>query len=548
MSGINDFSFRVKMAVPIAILAIILLIVAYIGILNIGKVSDGAGELGQRYLPEISYLLEADRDMYQAQVAERSMSFTDVFSDEFKVLVVQHKENIQQASDRVEKYAALETDPKALATVATFRENFARWKATTEEVRRQREEEGLRGRSAAMDLSFGPGAVEFDAARDQLDQLTEFIQAKTTEKVADIDQLVQSSQQIQIVSTLVGLLLCIVIGIVFPLLITGPLSQLLQRVEDISHGDGDLTQRVPVGGKDELGRLAAAYNVFLEKLQGIIGQVSGSTTQVATAAEELSSITADTQQTIDQQHRVTQEVAAAVSEMAATVQEVARNAVDAATAARDADDNALEGQKVVGQAITSIQQLADDVNSASQVIQTVEADSNTIGSILDVIRGIAEQTNLLALNAAIEAARAGEQGRGFAVVADEVRTLASRTQQSTEEIQQMIEKLQQGAAEAVRVMEVGRTKASESVERATSAGEALNAITTAVTSISDMNTQIASAAEQQSAVTEEISNNVVQINDFSDRSSESALHVSGASAELAKLAGELQSQVGQFKV
>ncbi|RRJ83743.1 methyl-accepting chemotaxis protein [Aestuariirhabdus litorea] len=548
MQWINNLSFRMKLAIPVALLALLLMVIAIMGINNIGRVTGSTEGLAQRLLPKINLLLQADRDLYQAQVAERSLIFVNVGTDEYKALQKMHSENIQQVAERMAKFDALEDHPEDKKMVQQFGELFAQWRMTTEEINKQRTEGERTGRRIAIDLSFGKGAEQFDAARELIDKLTESVEEEIATEVAVAEEVSATSQSAQMISMLVGLVVCGAVGLFFPLLITGPLNQLLTRVQDISHGEGDLTQRVPVAGRDELGRLASAFNLFLEKLQTIMGQVSGSTTQSATAAEELSSITTDARKNVDEQHRVIQEVAAAVSEMAATVQEVARNAADAASAARDADENAREGQQVVQQAISSIERLASDVNSAAEVIRKVEQDSNTIGGVLDVIRGIAEQTNLLALNAAIEAARAGEQGRGFAVVADEVRTLASRTQQSTEEIQQMIEKLQQGAAEAVRVMEVGQNRANESVERATGAGAALGAITDAVAAISDMNTQIASAAEEQTAVTEEINRNITNLSDFSDRSNESAGHVNEASSELARLAADLQVEVSKFKV
>ncbi|MGD8593954.1 MAG: methyl-accepting chemotaxis protein, partial [Gammaproteobacteria bacterium] len=232
----------------------------------------------------------------------------------------------------------------------------------------------------------------------------------------------------------------------------------------------------------------------------------------------------------------------------ATVQEVARNATEAANAASHSDEEAQKGQAVVDRTINAIDALASEVDRAANVIHRLEQDSDQIGTVLDVIKGIAEQTNLLALNAAIEAARAGEQGRGFAVVADEVRTLASRTQQSTAEIQQMIERLQAGAQEAVSVMDDSRSRAADSVSSAQSAGQSLQSITGSVASITDMNTQIAAAADEQSAVAEEVNKNIVNINHAAERAADGAKQTSAASNALAGLAQDLQALVGQFKV
>ena len=329
--------------------------------------------------------------------------------------------------------------------------------------------------------------------------------------------------------------------------ITRPLRHAVTAMTDIAQGEGDLTRRLPVTGKDELARLAEAFNLFAEKVRQTVQQVAGSTAQLAAASEEMSQITEQTNQGVQQQQRETEQVATAINEMTATVQEVARHASEASGAARSADNEARGGQSVVDQSIAAINALASEVEQATQVIRDLEQNSESIGTVLDVIKGVAEQTNLLALNAAIEAARAGEQGRGFAVVADEVRSLASRTQESTEEIQGMIERLQVGARNAVQVMESSRERSQASVEQAAQAGGSLAAITRAVATISDMNLQIASAAEEQSSVAEEINRNVSNINDVVQQTAEGARQTHTSSNELARLAGELQQLVGQFK-
>lgn len=312
--------------------------------------------------------------------------------------------------------------------------------------------------------------------------------------------------------------------------------------------DGDLLAAVDYQGRDELGRVAAAFNAMRLRMHEMITQVANATGQLAAASEETTAVTVQTSDGIRRQQSETEQVAAAMNEMSATVQDVARNAASAAEAAHAADADAANGRKVLARTVEVINMLAREVENATGVIRSLQDDSNNIGSVLDVIRAIAEQTNLLALNAAIEAARAGEAGRGFAVVADEVRTLASRTQQSTSEIQAMIEKLQGGAANAVKVMETGHRQAGEGVTQVAEAGAALESILQAVTTINDMNAQIASAAEQQSAVAEEINRNIVTVSEIAEQTSVGSQQTAATSEELAQLAAQLQSLVGQFRV
>jgi methyl-accepting chemotaxis protein len=312
--------------------------------------------------------------------------------------------------------------------------------------------------------------------------------------------------------------------------------------------DGDLSARVDYGNKDELGQISTAFNKMADRFHDAISEVKDSVTQLASAAEETSTVTTQTNQGINQQLTETSQVATAMNEMSATVQEVARNAVDAAEAAREADSTFHQGKQVIDKVIDAIGELAKEVDEAASVIQKLEAESMNIGSVLDVIKSIAEQTNLLALNAAIEAARAGEQGRGFAVVADEVRTLAGRTQESTQEIEEMISNLQSGANNAVKVMAEGKEMTQVGVDQAAAAGQALQTINTAVEHISNMNTQIASAAEEQSSVTEEINRSIVSINEVAEQSVAGAQQTAQASDDLARLAEQLKGLVGRFKV
>ncbi len=383
--------------------------------------------------------------------------------------------------------------------------------------------------------------------RELLDTIEENGDARVENAMSTIDESVSFAYMTVISMIVIGIVLAIIASITSMRMIASPIAGVADTLKNIAQNGGDLTQTIAERGNDEITELARGFNQFMQRTREIIAQVKSSASQVSSEAEALNHIIQQTSQGALNQKSETEQVASAVTQLVSTVSSVATHANDAASISQSADNSTREGKALVKETVAKIQQLARDMQAATQVINKVQAEADNIGGVLDVIQGIAEQTNLLALNAAIEAARAGEQGRGFAVVADEVRTLASRTQESTTEIKTMIETLQTGSRNAVDVITRSHLQTDESAQSATRANEALDRIVEAISDILAINEQIAVATNQQEIASRQIGASAESIHGIAESTAHKAEQAMASTHQLASRAVSMTELVSHFK-
>jgi methyl-accepting chemotaxis protein len=374
------------------------------------------------------------------------------------------------------------------------------------------------------------------------------VEAQIAKVEGEIDERISTIITSIVVIAAVLLVVFGIVGVVLSNTFLRPLQQIKDNLDDIAAGEGDLTRRLPINGDDEIGQLAGSFNRFVEKVHGLVRQIVDMTGQLTELVGQVSAQAQRSEEAMERQRHETDQVATAINEMSAAAHEVAQSAQGAAEAAQKTDTEGQAAKKVVDGSIERIHTLVQDIRVSGVSLDSLQKDVSSIVSVLDVIRSIAEQTNLLALNAAIEAARAGEAGRGFAVVADEVRALASRTQQSTQEIQGMIDRLQKGTQDAVTSMRRSSDAGDVTSEQANRAGTSLDAIAQLIGTINAMNAQIASAAEEQTAVAEEINRSVHKIAVAVDSVADETQQGAQTARNLAGLGERLGALVRQFRI
>ncbi|SEQ36148.1 methyl-accepting chemotaxis protein [Amphritea atlantica] len=535
-------SIRFKLSIAMVILTLAILIIAVSGKILTDEMKSGVNTFGQNYLPAISSILNADRDLYQAREAELEYLLGNT-SDK---ILNDFNENAQQALDRMNKYKALMSEyPDIIRKLDAFDTRFSDWKAKADRVLALIKTGNT---DQARALSDGEAQTAFKKLRNLYNLAGEELDAQS---IRERDRL---EQQISTVSFGLGVFIFIVLIIagaltyLTPKLLVTNIRRLTTSIQEISEGDGDLTLRINSDRKDELGELADTFDTFVSNLETLISDIRHQAESMNSSSAQLEQSADSSMKIVNEQSQEVEMIATAVEEFSTAIRDVAENAQRTASETAKTVDISHRGRDIINDSVIKFQSLTRSVTNSEEVIGNLAKESENIASVLDVIRGIADQTNLLALNAAIEAARAGDHGRGFAVVSDEVRSLASKTQASTEEIQAMIEKLQTGVNQAVSSIREGSEQVNSSVELVESTQDLLSEIETSATQVNDMAIQIASATEEQSLVTDEINRNLAHLSDQNQVSNELTQNTQTISTSFKKVASDLYGKMKRFKV
>ncbi len=540
--SIRSLNIAPRAGLGFGVLALLVFALGGFALLQMGNMRQQSDQVESNWLPSLMAVGEISQDLLRL----RALTLRLVVNRDTQALAQNEQKVVEVKTALRTAHAVYE----ALISLPEERVLFDRFNA--QEQRYLQRQEQVVSLSRANQLNEAVAVVngEMNQLADEMAAtLRELVSLNKTSAnaAANLAQAVYSESRNGVIGMIVvTALMTIGLAVLLTRSIVLPLAQSLKVAQSVA--SGDLTAEISVSGKDEPARLQQALKGMQDNLRDTIRRIAESSNQLASASEELSCVTEDATRGLHQQSQEIEQAATAVNQMTAAVEEVASNAVATSQASRESDRVAQHGRAQVQQTVVSIEALADDVTASVSQVEDLAQKVYGITKVLDVIRSIAEQTNLLALNAAIEAARAGDAGRGFAVVADEVRALAHRTQQSTQEIEQMVGGIQQGTELAVSSMQQSNTRARSTLDIAKSAGTALEEIALAFTLINERNLVIASASEQQAAVAREVDRNLMNIRDLSQQTSTGANQTSAASHELSRLAVDLNSMVARFSV
>jgi len=544
MSFFLNLPIGKKLLLAFGLMATLMLILGLFAIYELEKVKYSSTVIVEEHLPRL--VAAAKIDVKTSDYRRRQLRMLEQHTQEENRKYAERLQQDESAmADELERLATLVKDPDDQASIAELTSNWKKYEAQQQQISAFNQQGD---KASASKLLNGDSDKLFLAIKEQIKQLIDLNKQDASAASSEGDRIYVEAQLF--IWLLIGASLFIVILAAWTLgeQIRKPLQRLLEQAEQVANGD--LTSKLDYArfSHDEIGTLARAFGKMQGNLRALVEEMGRAVSQVSSATEEVSAIagqSASGQQT--QQNDITY-LATAMNQMSSTVGEVSRSTTQAASAAQQANREAMAGGQIVQETLKAIQVVANEVQHVTEVVHELEQDSTRIGVVLEVIGSIAEQTNLLALNAAIEAARAGEQGRGFAVVADEVRTLAKRTQQSTQEINSIIATLQKRGQEAVQATQKGQDLVEECVTKAAQAGSSIESIAAAVADISDMNTQIATATEEQSSVAEDLNRNIVNINQVSHEIGEAASQTATACKDLSALAHHLSELSQRFRI
>lgn len=540
-----SLSIKFKTTIGLIILTALLLVMAIMSNRYIDELHSRNRLFAEVLVQAEGVVLNADRDLYQALTALKEYVFINSHAEHNSGLRGDYDENIQQALERMDKFIAYMKDyPQVTSKLTNFHQDFSVLKSQSEQLFKLRDANASK---EEMENYADQMILQFKKVREYYNTGTDEVEALSTAIAAESEQKAQHAEWMLIVIAIFSVCTGIVLSWIVPKIIINSIQTLHSKVMDMNQGEGDLVSRIPVHSEDELGKLSGSMNQFLDKLQGLIQDVKGKVGTLDGASAAMNNVAHTAGKLSQDQYHQLDSLVTAFTEINHAVRDIAQHAQSAASQTEDAQKGAQSGMLILQKNVESSQTLSHLIHEASGSIQNLATESERITSVLDVIRGIAEQTNLLALNAAIEAARAGEQGRGFAVVADEVRTLASRTQQSTADIQNMITALKAGVQTSVAAMEKGSAQMDETLNMVSEASHLLSDIQGKINVAHDMTFQIAAATEQQSTVINDINQGITELNSVTQKQSELAGRASDAGNNLVQLTHQLNDALSHFR-